>query len=320
MEKNKGNNVPNFHRNQSGKSYILLWLFLVCLYSVIPYAVFASSPILVETIIPRGDEETGEINPGAIAVTTDGVIYLTDPGRNRILKLAPDGRVLDTRGRFGWQPEEYDVPADIALAQNLNLYVADYNNSRLQMYDRNMNFIRTVPLENADEGVVYYPLSVDQAPGGWLYVLDTEQNQILQLNPQGNLLQSLGTFTELGRFMQNASKMQVSPKGNLWVLAERTGKILIFDRFGTLKRTVRDSSITSPVGVAFAPKSNYVLNRTRVLTRISSKDFFPEKTLALQLEESQNATDITAARGVLYILATNPPEIYVYRIDASRGE
>lgn|GEM_PF-3536862 len=260
-----------------------------------------------------------EFSPSAFSVSVNDVLYVSDRSQNRILKIDPSGQILEARGRFGWQPEEYDQPSDLVLAQNLNLFVADYNNSRLQQYDRHMNFIRTIPLEDKDSGVLYYPKSVDQAPSGWLYVLDAEQNQLLRLNPRGDVIQSIGTFAQMGKDLQQASRIRVHPNGDIWVFSV-PGCIDIFDQFGTPKRTLRDSVIRAPVSAVFFEPDAILLNQAGTLVRYSAESGFHQLLLPVSLRKSQQAVDISRSGRSLFLLMENPVQIHQFLYNSDRED
>jgi len=71
-------------------------------------------------------------------------IYVSDGyGNSRIVKIAPGGHWLKTVGTFGAGRDQFHIPHGIALDNNDTVYVADRNNSRIQVYDSNLNYLRT---------------------------------------------------------------------------------------------------------------------------------------------------------------------------------
>ena len=252
--------------------------------------------------------------PEALAVTSRGDFYVTDPENNRIVRVSQEGNVTEVRGQFGWQPEEFDYPADIVLAQNLNLYVADYYNQRLQHYDRNLNFIRTIPLISRDESVRYYPKSVDQAADERIYVLDAEQNQLLQLNQSGDYVRSLATFSEVGGELTDAAKLRVSPLGDIWVLSPGETNVYRFDRFGTFKRSQAIPSVHNPVGIGFFNDSLAIVAGTeQMLVGLGNNRTVPLQ-VALPREKVGQFTDAVSSRQKLYVLCANPAAILVFSV------
>jgi sugar lactone lactonase YvrE len=71
--------------------------------------------------------------PEGIAVDRDGNLWVADYGRDRVVKLAPDGRLLLSWGGRGSGPGEFVGPKGIAIDPTSGrLYVADTGNARVQ--------------------------------------------------------------------------------------------------------------------------------------------------------------------------------------------
>lgn len=83
-----------------------------------------------------GDDSIHFNQPTDIAVTKDGSLYVSDGYRNsRIKKYSANGKYLFEWGRKGSEPGEFKIPHGIALDRNENVYVADRENSRIQIFD-----------------------------------------------------------------------------------------------------------------------------------------------------------------------------------------
>ncbi|MHC4574909.1 MAG: Ig-like domain-containing protein [Planctomycetota bacterium] len=85
-------------------------------------------------------------NPRGIALDQDK-FYITDTGRNRILRYARDGS-LDTSfgenglvGRSGTGEGEFNQPWGIAVGREHKVYVTDSGNNRVQIFDANGKFL-----------------------------------------------------------------------------------------------------------------------------------------------------------------------------------
>jgi len=65
-------------------------------------------------------------------------------GNSRFVKISPDGHWLKAVGTYGSGPNQFNTPHTIAVDANDNVYVGDRGNSRIQVYDDNMNFERSI--------------------------------------------------------------------------------------------------------------------------------------------------------------------------------
>ncbi|HYT90059.1 MAG TPA: peptidyl-alpha-hydroxyglycine alpha-amidating lyase family protein [Gemmataceae bacterium] len=80
--------------------------------------------------------------PTNVALAADGSLYITDGyGNARVHKFAPDGRLLFSWGEPGSGPGQFNLPHGIALDQSGRVYVADRENSRLQLFTPEGRFL-----------------------------------------------------------------------------------------------------------------------------------------------------------------------------------
>jgi DNA-binding beta-propeller fold protein YncE len=72
------------------------------------------------------------------ALSPDGDIYVTDGyGNARIHKYSPDGKLLLSWGEPGTDPGQFNIPHNIVTDEEGWVYVADRENHRVQVFDRN---------------------------------------------------------------------------------------------------------------------------------------------------------------------------------------
>lgn len=71
-----------------------------------------------------------------VAIAADGCLYVSDGyGNARIHKYSPDGKLLFSWGEPGTDPGQFNVPHNIVIDRDGYLYVADRENSRIQVFD-----------------------------------------------------------------------------------------------------------------------------------------------------------------------------------------
>ena len=123
---------------------------------------------LGESRIP-GNDSSHFNYPTDVAVSIDGSFYVSDGYRNsRIIKFSKDGKYLFQWGKKGDGEGEFNIPHAIDLDAHGNVYVADRENNRIQVFDGDGKFIRIV---NNNEKVAQIPsLTVDH--GQHLFAVD----------------------------------------------------------------------------------------------------------------------------------------------------
>lgn len=80
--------------------------------------------------------------PTNVALSPAGEIYVTDGyGNARVHKFTPDGKLMFSWGNPGNGPGEFHVPHGIAVDREGNLFVADRENSRIQIFAPDGTFL-----------------------------------------------------------------------------------------------------------------------------------------------------------------------------------
>ena len=73
--------------------------------------------------------------PTNLAIAPDGALYVTDGyGNARVHKFAADGRLLVSWGEPGGGPGQFRIPHGIGVDPEGVVYVADRENSRIQLF------------------------------------------------------------------------------------------------------------------------------------------------------------------------------------------
>lgn len=81
--------------------------------------------------------------PTDIAIANDGSFYVSDGyGNSRVVKFSATGKYLFEWGKKGNKEGELNIPHSISLDSLGNVYVADRENNRIQVFDPNGKFIK----------------------------------------------------------------------------------------------------------------------------------------------------------------------------------
>ena len=100
-------------------------------------------------------------------------------GNSRVVKIAKDGTWVKAVGSYGSGQDQFNTPHGIATDNQGNVYVADRGNNRIQIYDYDLNYKRTITGMAA-------PWSV-QVTSKYIYSGDGT-GKLYQFNHDGKLL------------------------------------------------------------------------------------------------------------------------------------
>jgi peptidylamidoglycolate lyase len=119
-----------------------VWLTDVALQQIYK---FSPDGHLLLTLGERGvaGDDNGHFNrPTAVAVTPDGSFYVSDGYKNtRVMKFSADGKFLFQWGTRGTGPGQFDLPHWVALDGAGNVYVADRQNQRIEIFDASGRYL-----------------------------------------------------------------------------------------------------------------------------------------------------------------------------------
>jgi len=90
-----------------------------------------------------GNDKEHFNQPTDVAVERDGSFYVSDGyGNSRIIKFSPSGKYLFEWGTKGNKNGEFNIPHGITIDANSNVYVADRENCRIQVFDSTGKFLK----------------------------------------------------------------------------------------------------------------------------------------------------------------------------------
>jgi peptidylamidoglycolate lyase len=119
-----------------------VWLTDVALQQIYK---FSPDGHLLLTLGERGvaGDDNGHFNrPTAVAVTREGSFYVSDGYKNtRVMKFSADGKFLFQWGTRGTGPGQFDLPHWVALDGAGNVYVADRQNQRIEIFDASGRYL-----------------------------------------------------------------------------------------------------------------------------------------------------------------------------------
>jgi hypothetical protein len=158
--------------------------------------------------------------PTDVAFDSDDNAYISDGYTNsRVAKFDKNGNWVKSWGQRGpsgthanENPGNFNTPHNIGVDRQNNVYVADRNNRRIQVFDRDGNFKRYILLNvsydkkrhpvlgdanpNAPDETQPWTICITNTPTQYLYTSDSEPGRVYKLTLDGKIL---GWFGQSGR-------------------------------------------------------------------------------------------------------------------------
>lgn len=189
-----------------------------------------------------------------VATSADGSrVYVVDTGgvdnmnhRVRVFDSATGGHLLDI-GTRGSEPGQLNLPRDIALAPDGNLYVVDGGNFRVQVFTPDGKFVRKFGGMGAQFGQFSRPKGIAVDGTGNVYVADAAFGNFQIFDAQGQLLLFVG-----GRATTNAPAKYALPAG---IHVDEDGRVYFVDQFFRKVDIYRPAGLKREQGVLGSGKS-----------------------------------------------------------------
>lgn len=186
---------------------------------------------------------TGAANPlGRPAfVASDGAsnVYVVDSLHHRIQKFDANGSpvlIWGTEGSGDGQfffREQPDHAAGVTVDKAGNVYVADFNNHRIQKFDASGTFLGKWGTQGTGDGQFNFPTGIVTDAQGNVYVADSGNDRIQKFDRTGMFLGKWGRHgTGMGQFW-GPNGVTIDSKGNVLVADSTNNRIQQFDANGT---------------------------------------------------------------------------------------
>ena len=182
--------------------------------------------------------------------------------KSRLPKLKKN--VMDLRDNKGYlnYPQQGGGPWGIAVGQNGHIFITDFNNHQIHVFDKQRKYIRSFGQRGSGNGELYHPIGIAVDHDNRLYIGNNGNNRIEVVESDGTFIRQIGAG-----HISSTRGMTVHDK-HVYVANIGNYSILVFTLDGQLIRTIgSDGSgagqFNGPYAVAFAPYENgdmYVLD------------------------------------------------------------
>lgn len=127
-----------------------------------------------------------------ITVDRSNNVWVTDIGRQIVMKISPQGKLLMTLGtpdKIGHDEKTFYMPTSVAVAPSGDIYVADgYGNSRIVKFSPQGKYLMSWGKRGSGPGEFNIPHGITVDAQGNVYVAERVNNRVQVFDPDGHFL------------------------------------------------------------------------------------------------------------------------------------
>ena len=153
---------------------------------------------------------------------------------------ARTGAHLRGMGKRGEGPGEFNLPRDVAIGKDGNLYIVDGGNFRIQVMRPDGTFVRTFGAVGRQGGQFSRPKEIAIDTAGNVYVVDTAFGNFQIFTEDGKLLLDVGS-----RSNADGPAKYMLPSG---IAVDEDGRVYIVDQFFRKVDVFRPAALSATAG------------------------------------------------------------------------
>jgi len=221
------------------------------------------------------------VNASSFSVGSDGSLFVLDEGNNALIQFASDGSTVKTVGGKGWGNFEFDQPTGVCSSFPLNIYVADYNNRRVQQFDRKLNYVQSFTDQNLPSSYSgeFYPNACGISSQGELLILEAQGKRVLKFDQNQNFQAEFGSYSAGAGALSDPRDITVAPSDRVFVLDAH--QVIGYDIFGNYLNSFSLVSAENPRGISSTKDEVVVTYPSSV--KVFSWDGRPRFQISLQM-------------------------------------
>lgn len=193
--------------------------------------------------------------PGILEIAIGTDFFYATVRRNTVIKMDVKGNVLKSIGRKGTLPGEFNIVNGIRLKDG-EVYVCDTGNDRIQVFDEDLNFIRSMGVSGKGENQFFRPDNLVFDEEDNIYVVEEGNNRVQVLTPLCRHIRYIGTQgSGAGRLNKPVSAAIFG--GLVYVVEFGNKRVSISTKTGDFVATFANGLFSEPDNIAI-DESGYI--------------------------------------------------------------
>lgn len=224
---------------------------------------------------------------------TQNSIYVVDQGGDKLVKLDLDGNLKESIGQQGSGNYEFSRPVDVDATNGLKIFVTDYNNRRVQVFDRRGQYLSSISGKGGfGQNRRFIPSYIAVNELSEVFFVDENRRSILHFDRDYNLVDEFRIPSEV----RNVDGFQLN-SGQIFILDKASGTIHYLSTNGSYQGFYPANGVRafyiSGQGIWMAYENQVLL-----------EDRSPNPTI-IEFEQPIIPVDMQVQRQKLYVLTAN---------------
>ena len=165
-------------------------------------------------------------------------------------------RMVGYLGSRGSGDGEFLSAMVVAADGDGNLYVSDWGNSRIQVFDVDGAFLETRVASGIEPGELTTPTGLKIDGDGHLWVVDRGNNRVQKFTIDGEFLTSWGVEGDGHGFFRVPTSIAIDGDGNFYVAEVDNSRVQIFSPTGEFLSELAPGFLSMPHGLALDSAGN----------------------------------------------------------------
>jgi DNA-binding beta-propeller fold protein YncE len=222
-------------------------------------------------------------------------------------------------GTKGSSDGQFNSPRGVATDTQDNVYVADTDNNRIQVFDSSGNFLRTWGDGGTGDGEFDAPRDITADSQDNVYVIDSGNNRIQVFDSSGNFLRKWGSGGSGDGQFNSPRGVATDSQDNVYVVDQINLRIQVFDSSGNFLRKWSELGLGLPSDVAISSPDTVFVSLFSANAIVASDSFGEDPTLiggvGLLDRPRGIAADSTEDAKPLYVVDSGNGRVLVFGFD-----
>jgi len=140
-----------------------------------------------------------------IDVDDQGNIYVLEGGNCRLQKFDRTGQYLQTIGKKGQGPGEFESPSRLFLDKENNIYVSEQRKRKIHMFNSKGEFVKSILLSDTTTD---FSVTPDENIFGVASIRTEEESKrcVVKMDPKGEIIKNIAQFADIKRVQRKGKE------------------------------------------------------------------------------------------------------------------